>query len=392
MANTISKADLVLKEIGRRFDNKVPFISSMTRSYDDSFKAYGAKGGESIRIMKPPKYSVGEGKTLVEQNINEETATLTKASQLNIGLKISSKEMSLDIESPGLSNHLEAAAAAMASKVERNALATVYKQVYNTVTLPVTSVDRDDIINASVKLNQFEASGKRFGVISPKVQGQLISGNSTIFNPQGSLSRQYMEGILGDAYGFNMAWCNNLPSHTTGTWNGAHVVDGANQTGSTLTVKTGTGVPTAGDIITIAGVNSVNPVTLEDSGELQQFVIGSGATSTSWPITPALNITGNTKTVSALPADGAVITEVGTASTVYPQQMFYSEQAFAFGTADLELPGVSKFESRLVTKGGMSMRLIKDFDSKNDDCIYRLDVLYGIVTVSPEFACRIYGV
>lgn len=391
MSNTINKADLVLKEIGRRFDNKVPFLSSMSRSYDDTYKAYGAKGGESIRIQKPTKYTVGTGKTLVEQGLNEESATLTKATQLNIGLRISSKEMSLDIEKLA-QLHLEPAAAAMASTVERNITNTVYKQVYNTVTLPVTSIDREDIINASTKLNQFEASGKRYGVITPKANGQLVNGNASLFNPQPSVSRQYMEGEIGMAYGFDMAWSNNLPSHTTGTYNGAHVVDGASQTGSTLTVKTGTGVPTEGDVFTIAGVNSLNPVTLQDSGELQQFVVGSGATATEWPITPSLSVTGNSATVSALPADGAVITEVGTASTVYPQNLFFAEQAFAFGTADLELPGVSKFESRLVTKGGMSMRLIKDYQISNDDCIYRLDCLFGIVTVSPEFACRVYGV
>lgn len=391
MSNTLSKADLILKEIGRRFDNKVPFLGAMTRSYDDTYKAYGAKGGESLRIQKPSKYTVGEGKTLVEQGINETSVTLTKATQLNIGLRISSKEMSLDIEN--LSPlHLEPAAAAMASKVERSIASTVYKQVWNAVTLPATSIDKDDIIGASTKLNQMEASGKRYGIITPKANGQLVSGNATLFNPQQSISRQYMEGEIGTAYGFDMAWSNNLPAHTTGDYNGAHVVDGASQTGSTLTVKTGTGAPTAGDVFTIAGVYGLNPVTLESTGELQQFVVGAGATSTSWPITPALSVSGSSATVTALPADDAVITELGTASTVYPQNLFFTEQAFAFGVADLELPQVSKFESRLVTKGGMSMRLIKDYQISNDDCIYRLDCLFGIVTVSPEFACRVYGV
>jgi hypothetical protein len=387
----ILTADLILKEVGRKFDNKVPFLSSMTRSYDDSYKAYGAKGGESIRIMKPTKKSVGEGKTLVEQDINEESVTLTKATQLNIGLRLSSKELTMDMENLS-ALHLEPAAAALASKVERTIANTVYKQIYNTVALPVTAVDRDDVLNASTKLNQMEASGKRFGVISPKVNSQLVSGNASIFNPQPSISRQYMEGEIGNIYGFDLAWSNNLPSHTTGTYNGAHVIDGASQTGSTLVVKTGTGAPTAGDVFTIADVYGVNPVTLESTGELQQFVVGSGATATSWPITPALSVSGNTRTVTALPADGAAITEVGVASTVYPQQLFYTQQAFAFGVADLELPGVSKNESRMVTKGGMSMRLIKDYSIQNDDCIYRLDCLFGVVTVSPEFACRVYGV
>jgi|GEM_PF-5846577 len=391
MANTILTADLVLKEVGRRFDNKVPFLSSMTRSYDNSYQAYGAKGGESIRIKKPGKVVVGEGKTLVEADATETSVTLTKATQLNVGMRFSSKELTTDITEFG-PLHAEPAAAAIASKVEKKILETVYKQVYNTVTLPVTSVDKDDVLNATIKLNQFEAAGKRYGVISPKVNGQLVSGNASLFNPVPSVSRQYMQGEIGEIYGVDMAWTNNLPAHTTGNYNGAHVIDGAGQTGSTLTVKTGTGVPTAGDVFVIAGVYGVNPVTLEDTGELQQFVVGAGASATSWPITPALSVTGNTKTVTALPADGAAITEVGTASTVYPQQLIYTEQAFAFGVADLELPGVSKFESRLVTKGGMSMRLIKDYQISNDDCIYRLDCLFGIVTVSPEFACRIYGV
>ena len=77
--------------------------------------------------------------------------------------------------------------------------------------------------------------------------------------------------------------------HTTGTFS-AGTVNGAGQSGTTLVTNAITGTLRAGDIITIAGVNSVNRVTKADDGMLQQFVVTSNVASgaTSIPVYPAI--------------------------------------------------------------------------------------------------------
>ena len=389
MANTILTADVVLKEAKRDFVNQTPFISSMRRSYDGSYSAYGAKAGDAIRIKKNTKLTARTGKTMQAQNLVEESVSLARSNIYGVDLVFSEKELTMDLAEFSR-DIIKPAISVLAAKVESAAMASLTKQVYNTITLPVTALDRADIIAADKMLNDFSAPGSdRFAVLSNQGYGDLLDANAALFNPNQKISRQYTEGFLGDMYNFSTARTSNIYSHTTGTYNGAHVVDGASQTGATLTVKTGTGAPTEGDTFTIAGVNSLNPVTLADTGELQVFTVGAGATASSWPISPSLSITGSSATVTALPADAATITEIGVASTSYKQNLFYHRDAFAFATADMMLPKGVDFAARN-TEGNLSMSIIRDYDIVNSDILCRLDIVCGWVAVQPEFAVRAY--
>ena len=39
----------------------------------------------------------------------------------------------------------------------------------------------------------------------------------------------------------------------------------------------------------------------------------------------------------------------------------------------------------------VSIRILKDYDIDNDEEICRMDILYGVKTLYPELATRIYG-
>ena len=97
---------------------------------------------------------------------------------------------------------------------------------------------------------------------------------------------------------------------------------------------------------------------------------------------------GAKQNVSALPSNGAALVFTGSASTAYGQCLAYHEDAFAFVSADLELPKGCDMASRQKFEG-ISMRFIRDFDTVNDDWISRIDVLYGMKTLRPQLACRI---
>ena len=153
---------------------------------------------------------------------------------------------------------------------------------------------------------------------------------------------------------------------------------------------TGATAPAAGDVITIAGVFAVHPETKQNTGVLQQFVVGSGATTTSWPISPAIVATGAAQNVNAAAADNSAITFLGTANTAVGTSMLYQAGAFAFATADLVMPTGVDFAKREVLDG-ISMRIVRQYDINADKFPARLDVLYGYKTLRPQLACRLHN-
>jgi hypothetical protein len=83
-----------------------------------------------------------------------------------------------------------------------------------------------------------------------------------------------------------------------------------------------------------------------------------------------------------------VVTFVGSASTTYLQNLMYHKEAFQFITADLPLMGGAHNCARRV-QDGLSLRVWFDGDIRNDELLCRIDILYGMATLRPEWACRL---
>jgi hypothetical protein len=225
----------------------------------------------------------------------------------------------------------------------------------------------------------------------------VVTDSMALFNPTNTLSKNYNDGILSvPAMGFNFAMSQNVPTHTCGGYDGAYVLNGNYTAGATtMTVQTGTGTMKAGDIYTAAACYSVNPLTKASTGKLYNFVVGTDYAGGAGDITIANPVwaTGPYQNVDALPLTGAATTELGTASTVYPQNLAFHKGFGAIGFCDLDIPkGVPAGAAKRVVEDGISLRLIDFYDGVNDDSYLRFDVLFGYKTVIPRWACRIYGV
>ena len=108
-------------------------------------------------------------------------------------------------------------------------------------------------------------------------------------------------------------------------------------------------------------------------------------------ISPAIVTTGPYQNVSAVPADNAAITVItGTASTAYPQNLVFHENAFALVMADLDMPDGAAFKAR-ESADNLSVRVVKQYDIDLDRDIIRLDILFGVKTIYPELAVRLTG-
>ena len=394
MANTNLTIDMITNQALMILHQKLNFIGTIDRQYDSSFAKSGAKIGDTLRIRLPNEYTVRSGATLSTQDTTETSVSLPVTTQKGVDVNFSSEELTLDIDDFS-KRILEPAMSVLAANVEADAI-SMYQDVYNFVDNAGSAMTFAKALAASGKLtdNLTPYDGRTLN-LTTQDNIDMVDALKGLFNAQDKLSSNYKEGRLAGPFaGFEGIYENTLlGNHTTGTAAATtgYLVNGASQTGATLTVDTGSTTLLDGDIITIAGVNRVHPETKADTGILQQFVVtaNSGTSATSLAISPSITITGGKQNVTAAPADNAAVSKVGGgASSVFTNSMAYHKDAFTFATADLVMPKGVDMAARKVLDG-VSMRIVRDYDINNDKFPCRIDILYGYAAKRPQLACRI---
>ena len=395
MANTILTPVSVTRAALAILHQKLNFIGSINRQYDDSFAKDGAKIGDSLKIRLPNEYAVRSGITMSAQDTTETSTTLQVSTVKGVDLNFTSSELALSIQDFS-ERILEPAMSVLAANIEADAL-NMYKDVYNLSDEDGVAVSLKSYLLGRKILNDNLAppDAKRTALISTDHSVKLVDALKGLFNDGEAIKKQYRDGIMGRTAGFQFMENTLLLPHTTGTAvkTTLYLVNGATQTGSTVVVDGGTTSFLAGDVITFAGVNRVHPETKVSTGQLQQFVItaNSGTSATSLAISPAIVTSGGRQNVTGSPADNAAIVKVGAAAneTLTPS-LVYHENAFTFATADLPLPNGVDFAARQVMDG-ISMSVVRDFAISDRSFPCRLDVLYGYKTIRPQLACRIHA-
>lgn len=392
MANTNLTIDMITKEALRILHNNLGFTKTVTRQYQDEFARSGAKIGTVLRIRKPNRFPVVTGAALSTTDVTEENTTLTVATQKHVDVTFTSQELTMELDDFS-KRILNPAMAKLASTIDFDGLSE-FKKVYHSVGTPGTTPASALVwLQGAQKLSEHAVPmNDRYVCMNPAANAATVDALKGLFHAGTSISSQFRKGVMGNnVLGYDeMIMDQNINVFTRSAANGAYLVNGAAQSGATLTVDTGANAPSEGEVFTIAGVNSVNPETGQDTGALAQFVVGTGATTTSWPIDPPITASGAKQTVTAAPADDAAITFVGTASTAYPQNLVYQMDAFTLATVDLEMPdGVDM--ARRAVYDGISLRIVRQYDINTDKFPCRIDVLYGWATVRPEMACRVWG-
>lgn len=255
-----------------------------------------------------------------------------------------------------------------------------------------------DALNARAILsNHLAPSSDRYALVNTQQNVDVVNGTSTLFNNQTEIGRQYREGYMGRAAGFDWFESTTAPRFFAGAGTG-YLVNGANQAASnqnlpgqtmTLIVDTGTGQIAPGSVFTMAGVFEVNPETKASNGKLRQFtVIATNATNaTQLTIAPAIVTTGAKQNVSNAPADNAPINILTTASNNYDQGLFFQRDAFTLVTVDLDMPNDVDWKAR-ESMDGVSMRALRQFDIINDEWVTRLDILPGYAVLYEDWAVK----
>jgi hypothetical protein len=392
MSNSILTPTAVTREALRVLHQKLNFIGSINRQYDDSFAQSGAKIGESLKIRMPNQYTVRTGKTINAQDTEETSQTLTVATQKGVDVNFSSAELTMSLDDFS-KRVLDPAMSVLAANVESDAM-SMFKDVYNSVYDTGNAIVYGDVLDARVLMQRGLApTGNRTANLNPQDMVDLVKDTKTLFNDQAQLSKQYKEGYMGRAAGYDFMENTLWPNFTTGGENGSYVVNtstGITSGSATVAVTGGSGTLVLGDVFTIVGVNSVHPETKVDTGVLQQFVITAAYAGGNGNITVSPTpVTSGAKQNVVINSAGASKTVVvaGTASTEHTTSLLYHEDAFTFATADLVMPKGVDFARREV-QDGISLRIVRQYDINNDNLPCRIDLLYGYKTLRPEWATR----
>ena len=402
MANSLLTIDMITRKSLEILENNLVISRNVNKEYDDSFAVEGAKIGSTLRIRLPDRALVTDGAALQVQDDNEQYTTLTVSSQKHIGINFTSAELTMQLDDFA-ERVLKPRISQLASSVDAD-VANAYKSISASVGTPgTTPATALVLLQSQQKLNEAAAPmSPRYATLNPAANAGLVNGLSGFFNPTNTISRQFKTGMMGEGvFGFEeMNMSQSIVNHTVGSLPVAPICAStvpATQGATTLdiTYTSGTKTIKQGDVFTIASVYAVNPQTRLSTGSLQQFVVTADQTLTSTSATiaflPAMYTASNAlATVDAFPVASAALTFLGTASTVYPQNLVYHKDAITLATADLLLPQGVDMASRQV-HNGISMRIVRQYDINNDRMPCRVDVLYGFSTIRPAMACRIWG-
>jgi hypothetical protein len=382
------------------FENELVLTRNVNRAYDDSFAVEGAKIGSTLRIRLPDRALVTSGAALQVQDDNEQYTTLAVSNQAHIGVNFTSAELTMQLDDFA-DRVLKPRISQLAAYVDAD-VANAYKSVYQSVGTPGTTPGTSAVLLAGhQKLNESAApQNQRYATVNPAANAGLVEGLKGLFNPQGTISKQFKSGMMGEGVlGYDeINMSQSIKQHTTGDWGTTITVTStvSTQGQTTLGISfTGSSKTwNVGDVFTIAGVFSVNPQTRESTGSLQQFVVTAAATGSSTAtlsVSPAIYTSASAlATVNAFPQASAVVTMLGSALTQYAQNLVYQKDAITFATADLLLPQGVDMASRQV-HNGISLRVVRQYDINNDRMPCRIDVLYGYSTIRPAAAVRMWG-
>jgi hypothetical protein len=380
VANTILTSSIITKEALRVLENNLTAAKTANRQYDDKFAVEGAKIGDTLNIRKPVRYIVREGQALQLQDATETSVPLTLEKQFGVDFQFSSKDLALSIDLFS-DRFVKPAVAALANKIDAFVL-SFYTGIYQAVGTPgITPNALLTYLSAGVQLNDSATprDGMRSLVLTPLQEATIVDAIKGLFQQSSAIAKQYTSGQMGTAIGFDWHMDQNLPTHTYGTYAGTPLVNGANQTGSSIITdgwSSGASTLNKGDVFTLNGVRMVNPQSRQDIGKLQQFVVAATVSDTAGAMTitfePAIVISGPFQNVTNAPADNAPINVAGATGAVSPQGTDMASRV-----SDKQL--------------GISLRLIRDYDINSDQFPTRLDVLCGALLVRPELATRIQG-
>ena len=393
MANTILTPDEITKNAVAVLHEELQLVNKVDRQYDSSFAKANAKIGDTLRIRKPAQFTVSDGATLVNQDFTEEQVSLAVATQKHVSTEFGTDELTLELDAFE-SRVTKPAMSRLAAEIETVTAQNLYSQVGNYI-FNGSGLNWKNSVQAGALMTQNLAPmDARCMMVDPMTQVEILDNTKGLFQSAEQIKKQYEKGIIGRTGGFDWYETTYNPSLVIGA-DVAGTVNDTYAAGETTITLAGFGngqVIAQGSVLTIAGVYMIQPETKKVYGNLKGIPVLAAATADgAGAVTvtiPAMYATTAIQNVSALPANGAAVTLVGSADSTLRTSMAFHNKFATFVGADLWVPQGVNMASKS-TFEGITLRMVSQYDINSDKAPVRFDVIFGSQVIRPELACKL---
>lgn len=407
MANAFQTPSVYAAEGLNILENELVLGNKVSVNYSDSF----AMIGDTLNIRRPTMYA-GQANNIdltgVREDITEGKMTITMNKTLSLAVDLGAVDKTLSFDR--VSEEVIKPVMVKFKDAIETSLASLYTQLYWFSGTPGTVPSTYASLGASAAIltDAGVPGDSRFAVHSPTAAWTLADGLKSVF-VQDKVKTALEQNRIGRYANFENYECVNVPTHTVGVATGTPLVNGGSQNVTYATAKDAwsqslitdgwtnstTGILKAGDVITIAGVNSVNPVSKTSTGRLQTFTVladaNSGATTGPATITisPPIITSGAYQTVTAAPADNAAITvKTGTGGVGYQQSLLLHPNCFMLATRPLSVESGAGVKTAVKTGNRVSIRATEYINGDTLKHTMRFDMLWG-TACDPRLGLRL---
>ena len=382
MANTF----LTSKEIARKalpiLQENLVFPALANLDYSGTFQ----KKGDVIQVKRPAVYVADEfGSTINLQDINPFPVLVKMDKIADVSVEVTASELALNLDDFA-TDILNPAMVAIAEKVNRDGL-DLFKTVPNfTGTSGTTPDGLEDFANAAKVLDdQKSPTPDRFGVWDTAAMAKFRVLDALVGLDKSGNTAALRAGSIGDVFGLENFMTQAIKTHTAGLYTGladvtAAITAASNEvdplTGFTfsnavLTSGAGTSTDTLleGDILTLDGV--------------QVTVIETTVAAIAGVVTA--------KVFPAFAADvvAGVVVFADVTNGSHVANLAFHRAAFGYVTRPLQ--AAAGADSSVESHGGLSLRVVMQYDINTKKTIMSIDTLYGWAPLYPELAVRILG-
>lgn len=404
MPNQFITTQLVSNTALAMFANNAPFVMTGSRIYQDDFTSSGYKIGDTLQVRRQNNFIVGDGATAVPQDILETVENITVAHQYHALVAYTVQDLTLRIEDFSRI-FLQPAIQNIITQMERDINVAAEQDLnffVGTAGTPLNSFGSVDVAGAKLLEQGVNISSDAYMAMTVRDGSSLKSGLLNSFTPvfNEEITRQ---SAIGHLSYFDIFQSQNINRHVAGAGPLLHAgdtltVNGQVNSGNTIVLAGANGGGAAvtdyflpGDLITISGVESVNPLSRAATGQDMQFVITQAASSAAGGAI-TITVSPSIESSSSSPlknVSGPILS--GSAVTVVPS--YNVNVAYPSRALDIVCPPLYKLQVPYVSvavdpETGLSLAVTQTGDILGYQNYMRLDILCGFKW-HPQYAVKV---
>jgi len=372
-----------------------------SRIYQDDFQSSGYKIGDTLQVRRQNNFIVGDGSTAVPQDIIETVENIVVAHQYHALIAYTVQDLTLRIEDfsrmfiqPAIQNII--------TQMERDINSDAEQELYlfqGSAGSPINSFSSVDLAGAKLLEMGVNIASDAYLAMTVRdgssLKAALLNNFTPVFNEE--IVRQ---SAIGHLSYFDIFQSQNIVKHVAGVGPTSFpgdvlLVNGTVTSGNTIILSGATISQTnyflPGDLISIAGVHSVNTLSRQSTGQNMQFVITAAANSSGGgavTITVSPSIISNTSS-PLQNVDGPVLS--GSAVTVVPS--YNVNVAYPARALDIVCPPLYKLQVPYASvavdpETGLSLAVTQTGDILGYQNLMRIDILCGFKW-HPQYAVKL---